>query len=77
MLEIIKKAIIEWDPIGLMKFAPIDEYNEECQLIFQEFSKNQEALGKVIYNTFKTSFSEAFHEDLNTCIKIATEIIER
>lgn len=74
MLEIIKKVINEWDPIGLMEFAPQDEYDDECLLIFQEFSKNQESLGKVIYDTFNKSFGEAFQDNLTNCIKIAEEI---
>ena len=42
MLEIIKEIVTEWDPVGLMVFAPSDEYDDECCLIFNEFVKMQE-----------------------------------
>ena len=76
MLEIIKKVINEWDPIGLIEFAPQDEYDNECLLIFQEFSRTQESLGKVIYDTFRKSFGETFQDDLSDCIKIAAKILK-
>ena len=31
MLEIIKDIIVKWDPIGLMEYAPPDEY-DNCLL---------------------------------------------
>lgn len=77
MLEIIKEVIVKWDPIGLMEFAPSDEYDDECQMIFDRFAQKQELLGKIIYDIFINSFGEAFQDDLATCQKVAIEIENR
>ena len=74
MFEIIKEVIIQWDPIGLMGFSPLDEYDDECCLIFNELKKKQEALDKIIYKVFSDNFEEAFQADLVKCTEIATEI---
>lgn len=77
MFEIIKEVIVKWDPIGLMGFAPPDEYDDECQLIFDKFTKKQELLDMIIYDIFNKSFGDAFQDDLSTCQKVATEIENR
>ncbi len=77
MLEIIKEIIVKWDPIGLMGFAPKDEYDYECYLIFFELEKKQESLDKIIYKVFKDSFEETFQADLARCAEIAVEIENR
>lgn len=77
ILEIIKEVVAKWDPIGLMEFAPPDEYDNECCLIFDEYAKEKGSLGKTIYNVFKDSFGEEFQVDLSKCIEIATEMEER
>lgn len=41
MFEIIKEVIVKWDPFGLMEFAPSDEYDDECRMILDEFSKKK------------------------------------
>ena len=50
MLEIIKDIIVKWDPIGLMEYAPPDEYDNECHLILEALIKKQASLGKIIYD---------------------------
>ena len=77
MLEIIKEVIFKWDPIGLMEFAPPDEYDDECCLILNEFAQTQESLGEIIYKVFKDNFGEAFQADLDNCLEVATEIESR
>ena len=77
MFDIIKEIIVKWDPIGLMEFAPPDEYDNECQLILDRFIKKQESLGKIIYDVFSNNFDEEFKQDLSNCIEIATEIENR
>ena len=74
MIEIIKNIIDKWDPIGLKECAPSDEYEYECQLIFNEYTKKQESLDKIIYNVFNDNFGEEFYIDLEKCIKVAAEI---
>ena len=77
MLEVIKAVVAKWDPIGLMEFAPSDEYDDECCLIFIEFAKTQESLGKIIYKVIKDNFGEEFQADLENCVEVATEIESR
>lgn len=77
MLEIIRKVIYEWDPIGLTEFSPSDEYDAECDSILNEFSEEQDDLGLVIYNVFTDNFSDAFQESLCNCVVIAKTIIEK
>ena len=74
MFEIIKDIITKWDPIGLMEFAPPDEYDDECYLILNMFIQKQEVLGKVIYDVFNNSFGESFQENLSQCMKVGREI---
>lgn len=77
MLEIIKEIITKWDPIGLMGFAPPDECDHECCLIFDEFANKKESLGKIIYEVFKDNFGEEFQADLGGCTAVASEIESR
>ena len=77
MLEIIKEVVAEWDPICLMEFAPSDEYDDECWLIFNEFSQTQEMLGGIIYKVFKDNFGEEFQANLENCLEVAAEIESR
>ena len=74
MFNIIKEVIVKWDPIHLMGFAPPDEYDYECQLIFDRFAKGQETLGKIIYDVFRESFGEEFRIDISKCMEIAEKI---
>lgn len=74
MFEIIKETIIKWDPIGLMGFAPLDEYDDECNLIFDAFIQKQGSLGQVIYDVFDNSFGESFRDDLSKCMEVGAEI---
>lgn len=74
MFEIIKEIIYEWDPIGLMEFAPLDEYDYECCLIFEEYTKKQESLSSIIYKVFKDNFGEEFQVDFKKCSEVAFKI---
>lgn len=74
MFEIIKEIIVKWDPIDLMGFAPPDEYDDECRLILDKYTKTQESLDKIIYNIFSNKFGDTFQNDLATCQKVAKEI---
>ena len=77
MFEIIKEVIVKWDQIGLMEFAPSDEYDDECRMILDEFSKKKEPLGTIIYKVVKDNFGEIFQAESETCLKIAAEIEKR
>lgn len=77
MLEIIKDIIVKWDPIGLMEYAPPDEYDNECHLILEALIKKQASLGKIIYDVFVDNFGEEFQVDLAKCMDVAAEIENR
>ena len=77
MFEIIKEVIVKWDPFGLMEFAPSDEYDDECSMILDEFSKKKEPLGTIIYKVFKDNFGDTFQADLENCLEVATRIESR
>ena len=74
MLEVIKSIVVKWDLIGLMEFAPLDEYDDECMMIYIKYIQSYESLGKIIYDVFNDSFGEAFQEDYSKCMQIAMTI---
>lgn len=74
MFEIIKAIIDEWDPISLLEFAPSDEYDYECRLIFENYIKHKEKLGKTIFDIFKYCFGDEFQKDIVECDQIAKDI---
>ena len=68
--EKIKQIIDEWDPIGLLVHAPIDEYSQECQKIAERISEtcSLELAGKVIYEVFSESFgNDTFDKNMYEC----------
>lgn len=74
LFKSIKQVIDEWDPIGLLDFAPDDEYVEECQQIFENYCNDTNQLGEVIFNIFKKSFEDSFTKNKEDCIDIAKMI---
>lgn len=77
MFKIIKEIIVKWDPVGLMGFAPKDEYDDECYLIVNELEKKQESLDMTIYRVFSDRFGETFQSDFTSCMETAVEIENR
>ena len=69
-----KKIINDWDPIGLMPFAPDDEYHFEIEKIKQliSSSKSIDDLTDGIYEVFTKSFGkEIFNKSKSDCKAIA------
>jgi hypothetical protein len=77
-LNTIKDIIDAWDPIGLLPYAPSDEYNpeiEEIEKLFQT-TTDVEELGNGIYSTFIKWFDEdCFCKSRNECMDIAQQIV--
>lgn len=78
---VIKKAIDEWDPIGLLiTHAPADEYDSESNRIFDRLSEltfvSIEALANIIFEVFVKGFGDdVFISGLDECKKIAEKIL--
>lgn len=75
LFKSVKQVIDEWDPIGLLDFAPDDEYSEECQQILENYCNDTNKLGEIIFNIFKNNFDDAFTQTKENCIDIAKIII--
>ena len=78
---VIKMAIDEWDPIGLLIIhSPADEYDSESKGIFNRLSEltfiSIEALANIIFEVFVKSFGDdVFISGLDECKKIAEKIL--
>lgn len=72
----IKKVIDKWDPIGLLDFAPNDEYVEECQQILENYCNDTNQLGEIIFNIFNNYFEDSFTQSKENCLDIAKIIIK-
>ena len=73
--KVVKKAIDEWDPIGLLAFAPDDEYDSESREIVENLSSSisMEEIAELIAKIFAESFNRA-DITMNRCIIIANKI---
>lgn len=81
--NIVKKIINEWNPIGVLPYAPDDEYIQEINLICNkieamDFDCNKEKyLSEEIFKIFQNQLdSEAFSFYLNDCLEIAIKILK-
>lgn len=77
--EIIKKEIDKWDPIGLLDYAPADEYDIESREIMLRFCHDQhdiEQNGMIIYEVFSEAFGTSFTKSITECISIAKSIMK-
>ncbi len=79
MTEIINTIVDEWDPLGLLPFAPKDEYRDESVLIYKAYLKTQSIhdLAQEIYGIFLKRFGkDVFTQSIDDCVKIAKLIVE-
>lgn len=75
--EIVKKEIDKWDPIGLLSYAPLDEYDIECREIFSRIQNNDaKQNGMIIYKIFSEAFGATFDKSIDECVYIAKKIME-
>ncbi len=81
MLENITKAIIEFDPLDLLPYAPSDEYDEEIHEIYS-FLKNNvncdlDTLAGEIYEVFKKTLGDdVFTKTIADCHQVASKILK-
>lgn len=74
--NIVKKIVDEWDPIGLLPFAPEDEYEMEIAGIVTLLNKvdSDEILSDGIGRIFKKSFGESLSKE--ECFSVAKKILQ-
>jgi len=76
LFAIVKEAVDEWDPYGLLKMgAPKDEFESEVAQICPLVAKSGDAdeLAKHIKHVFDTMFEPIFKID--ECKKVAEKIL--
>ena len=79
-MDKIARIINEWDPINFYPMAPLDEYSDEIQKIFEYISINKkiqvEQLAQVINEVFLASFGrDVYEDDMERCEEIARRIL--
>lgn len=59
MKDKIENILVKYDPMGLIRMgAPLDEYNLEARLIFENIDKiySVEKIQQLVYDIFRQSF---------------------
>ena len=77
-MDIIKRVINEWDPIGLMSHCPSDEYQTEIEAIKKILIENNNAsqIADEIFDVFIDSFGQdIFTAGKGECFFIAKKIL--
>lgn len=79
--EYIKVVVDEWDPIDLLPFAPLDEYDSETEKVYNLIKNKAKVepqdLSEIIYNVFKEAFgSGIFLNNLKDCTYVANKILK-
>ncbi|GAA0741769.1 DUF1871 family protein [Clostridium oceanicum] len=75
----VQKIINDWDPIGLMKHAPDDEYESEIIQIIHKLldTDTVEELAKIIRDIFVQAFGEdMFCKTIEECMVVARNIMK-
>lgn len=80
-MDFIISLLNEWDPIGLLPFAPSDEYIVETIRIYDYINNNSSVsiddLASKINDIFIYSFGkDVYSEDYQACKKIAKKILD-
>jgi hypothetical protein len=76
-INIIEKALIEWDPIGLFPFAPKDEYRDESVSIYKAIGKSSDVVkvANAVHSVFLSSFGKnTFPLSVDECMGVAKSI---
>ena len=77
-MDFVKSIIDNWDPIGLLFYAPNDEYHSEiCEIQhLLKSTDNYLELAEGIYNVFVESFGkEIFVQSKEECELIAKTLL--
>ncbi|HBV68410.1 MAG TPA: DUF1871 domain-containing protein [Clostridiales bacterium] len=82
MLMKVRKIINEFDPLGLLPYAPPDEYEGEIRgiILFLEDNKGCDlaVLANQIFETFKRTLGvDAFRKSIEDCRQVAYKILSR
>lgn len=75
----VQNIINEWDPIGLMKHAPDDEYEAEIIQIVDMLpnADTVEELAKIIRDIFVQAFGDdMFRKTIEECTIVARKIMK-
>lgn len=81
-MEIIRKIINDWDPVGFFPMAPKDEYVIEIKKIYEFVSANQnlkvQTLAETINGIFVKSFvADVYDQNMEQCMLIAEKILKK
>jgi len=81
MKEKIMEIINDWDPIDLIPPAPLDEYSDEVEDIYEYISRNAcvscEELAQKISMVFERTFTaDLFKKDISECKEVAQRILK-
>ncbi|WP_411342710.1 DUF1871 domain-containing protein [Paenibacillus sp. WLX1005] len=80
MVVSVKEIIDDWDPIGLLPYAPEDEYEVEIQWIEDYLRNNrninEDKIACEIFDLFGKRFGDVFTANKATCEQIARKIIQ-
>lgn len=85
LYDTVKEIINNWDPIGLLPYAPKDEYDKEsatiCYYIEEMKQKGgikEQELANMICSIFAINFGEdIFKQSFEKCLEIALKIKEK
>lgn len=79
----LKNIIDSWDPIDFFPFAPNDEYEAECNIIYKKVieleksSADIETLTLIVQNIFSKSFGDTvFLKSYEDCRIVSLKILE-
>ena len=74
MFEIVKKAIDEFNPYGLLPEAPSNEFDSESRKIAGQINVNStvEEIAEIIASVFSKAFNENF--EIKECMVTAEKI---
>lgn len=82
MLEKVRNAINEWDPLELFPYAPKDEYSLEIKELVRFLENTQNCsidyLGNKIYELFlRTLGTDVFNQSVEDCLEVAKKILNQ
>ena len=80
-MELIVRLLNEWDPIGLLPYAPDDEYIVEAKRISEYINQHPfckiDDLAKAINEIFIKSFgADIYKDNYSACYSIAKSLLD-
>ncbi|HAN10721.1 MAG TPA: hypothetical protein DCP90_08950 [Clostridiales bacterium] len=74
----VKIIINEWDPIGVISYAPENTYDQEIKIVCKYLKdvSSTEQLAERIYETFVKQFgTNIFNKKSEECLSVASKIM--